>query len=145
MNGRCEWKGMEGPLWGTLLQASQRVEGRLENSLAGLGLSLAKLGVLDHLVKAGGPIPLGRLAERLSCVKSNMTQLVDRLEADGLVTRVNDPEDRRSVLASITKEGLKRYENGGRALAAEERELLRNFAEGEQEKLAVLLGRFAGE
>ena len=34
-----------------------------------------------------------------------MTQLVDRLEADGLVRRVADPTDRRSVKAEITDEG----------------------------------------
>ena len=41
------------------------------------------------------------LAERLTCAKSNVTQLVDRLEADGLVRRKLDPSDRRSRLAIV--------------------------------------------
>ncbi len=128
-------------LCGLLMSASQRVEARLEAALADTGLSLAKLGVLDHLVRAGTPLPLGRLAERRSCVKSNMTQLVDRLEADGLVKRVNDPEDRRSVLASITPEGRRRYEMGGRAIAAQEQELLRSFDRSERKQLTDFLQR----
>ncbi|HEY7393478.1 MAG TPA: MarR family transcriptional regulator, partial [Gemmatimonadaceae bacterium] len=52
------------------------------------------------------------LATRLSCVKSNMTQLIDRLEADGLVKRVDDPSDRRSVKAEITAEGAARQAEG---------------------------------
>ena len=37
-----------------------------------------------------------------------MTDVVDVLERDGLVKRVPDPEDRRSVLAVLTEEGLAR-------------------------------------
>ena len=31
----------------------------------------------------------------MTCVRSNITQLMDRLEADGLVRRIDDPSDRR--------------------------------------------------
>ena len=48
------------------------------------------------------------MSERFGCVKSNITQLVDRLEADHLVRRVPDPADRRSILAAITDEGRQR-------------------------------------
>lgn len=41
-----------------------------------------------------------------------MTQLIDRLEADGLVARVDDPNDRRSVKASITTKGAERQAAG---------------------------------
>ena len=79
------------------LRAAQFLEGRLEEAMADVGLSTARFGVLAQLAEAGEPLPLGVLAERLSCVRSNVTQLVDRLEADGLVRRVPDPSDRRSV------------------------------------------------
>ncbi len=130
------------PLLARLLHAAAGVEARLEAAVAATGLSLSKFAVLDQLVKVGEPLPLTRLAERLSCVKSNITQLIDRLEADGLVERVDDPEDRRSVLAAITKEGRHRYEMGAQALIAAERELLKSFKEGELELLSNLLDRF---
>jgi len=42
-------------------------------------------------------------------VRSNITQLVDRLESDGLVKRVDDPADRRAVLAAVTALGVERF------------------------------------
>ncbi|HSL69177.1 MAG TPA: MarR family transcriptional regulator, partial [Longimicrobiales bacterium] len=92
-----------------IIHAGHHVEHRLETALASVGLSLAKLGALRHLIESGEPLALGQLAERIACVKSNVTQLVDRLENDGLVKRVPDPNDRRSVLALVTDEGRERY------------------------------------
>src|SRR5436189_1616595 len=88
-----------------VLHASGVLESRVESRLSEVGLSLAKLAALHHLSRAGESLPLGQLAERLACVKSNVTQLVDRLEADGLVTRSHDPADRRSRLAVLTGKG----------------------------------------
>src|SRR6266571_4353207 len=92
-----------------VLHASSVVENRVEARLAEVGLSLAKLAALDRLAQAGESLPLGQLAERLACVKSNVTQLVDRLEADGLVSREADPNDRRSRIAVLTDAGKKAY------------------------------------
>src|SRR5215467_1298585 len=88
-----------------VLHASGVLESRVESKLSEAGLSLAKLAALHQLSRAGDSLPLGQLAERLSCVKSNVTQLVDRLEADGLVSRASDPSDGRSRLAVITDTG----------------------------------------
>lgn len=101
----------------SLLGAAHALEDRLEAGLAKVGLSMSKLGVLTQLVEARKPLALSELAARLSCVRSNMTQLVDRLEADGLVRRVDDPEDRRSVLAAVTPLGEQRQAAGSRELA----------------------------
>src|SRR5260370_19616303 len=88
-----------------VLHAANSVEARVEARLADVGLSLPKLAALHQLSQAGDSLPLGQLAERLACVKSNVTQLVDRLESDGLVTRAADPSDRRSRLALLTETG----------------------------------------
>lgn len=101
----------------SLLGAAHALEARIEERLGLVGLSMSKLGVLTHLVDAGTPLALSELAARLSCVRSNITQLVDRLEADGLVQRVNDPADRRSVRAAITGLGEQRQVAGARELA----------------------------
>lgn len=125
-----------------MLHAAALIETRLEAALSGTGLSLSKFAVLDRLMKAGEPLLLTRLAQQLSCVKSNITQLVDRLEAEGLVERKDDPEDRRSVLAVITHEGQHRHEVGERVLTAEAKELLKSFKEDELELLNKLLAKF---
>ena len=91
-----------------LIGVAREVEERLNAALDGHGLSMPKLTVLQILMNAGEPIALGVVSERFGCVKSNITQLVDRLEVDHLVRRGPDPSDRRSVLASITEEGRRR-------------------------------------
>ena len=101
----------------SLLGAAHALEDRIEQQLGQVGLSMSKLGVLTQLVEAGEPLALSELAARLSCVRSNMTQLVDRLEADGLVRRVDDPADRRSVLAAVTRLGEERQIAGAQELA----------------------------
>lgn len=96
----------------SLLHAAHALEERLESALGKVGLSMPKYSVLSELVTAREALSLSELASRLSCVRSNMTQLVDRLEADGLVRRVDDPGDRRSVKASLTDEGKARQAAG---------------------------------
>jgi DNA-binding MarR family transcriptional regulator len=119
-----------------VLEALGTIAGRLEAALEPVGLSLAKFGVLSKLVSADEPLPLSTLAERSACVRSNITQLVDRLEAEKLVVRVDDPHDRRLVRAALTAEGRSRQAAGARALAEVEREL---FASDQRESLVKLL------
>ena len=118
---------------------------RLEEALEPLGLSLAKLGALSKLVAAAEPLPLRTLAERLACVRSNITQLVDRLEAEKLVRRVDDREDRRSVLAELTAEGRSRHAAGLRALEKAERAALSGLSPKQQADLLRLLRSLRGE
>ncbi|MGW6598560.1 MarR family winged helix-turn-helix transcriptional regulator [Streptomyces sp. NPDC055036] len=51
------------------------------------------------------PLPMRRIARKLKCEPSNVTGIVDRLEARGLVERRPDPADRRVKLAAPTEEG----------------------------------------
>lgn len=101
-----------------MILAARRVEERLEAELAEVGLSGAKFGALDVLVDEGKPIILSELAAKLTCVRSNITQLVDRLEADGLVKRTDDPADRRAVYAEVSALGRKRHAAGAKVVNA---------------------------
>ena len=76
------------------------------------GLSEGRLHVLFQLAGAPGhKLPLGELAERLDVTPRNVTGLIDHLERDGLVERVDDPDDRRSTYARLTVAGGKRMES----------------------------------
>ena len=108
--------GTDDVLW-SLMGAARAVESRLEEALAQVDMSGPKLIALTHLVEADEPVPLGELAAQCACVRSNITQLVDRLEADKLVRRVDDPADRRSLRASITPLGRERQAAGARKVA----------------------------
>ncbi len=128
-------------LLSTVIHTAGIVQDRLEAALEPTGLSLAKLGALRHLAEANEPLALGQLAERIACVKSNVTQLVDRLEADQLVRRVPDPSDRRSVRAEITEEGRTRYQAGMTALNGAREEVLSELEVDERDQLQQLLTR----
>ncbi len=129
---------------GALLHAAHATEHELEVRLERLGLSLAKLAALKALADAGESLPLTRLADRLSCVKSNITQLVDRLEADGLVERQSDPSDRRARLAVLTRSGQAAYREGIKVERAAEQELLQKLTAAESRMLAGLLAKITG-
>ncbi len=73
-------------------------------------LSEGRLGVLFRLHRCGAT-PLGDLATDLGSTPRNITGLVDHLERDGLVERVPDQDDRRSVRANLTAAGRVRIES----------------------------------
>jgi DNA-binding MarR family transcriptional regulator len=104
-------------------------------------LSLPKLAALRALSAAGESLPLGQLADRLSCVKSNITQLVDRLEADGFVARAIDPNDRRSRLAVLTPRGRTACAEGSRIQEQTETELFGALSADEAHQLAALIAK----
>src|SRR5947199_1983739 len=122
-----------------LLHAAGSAEAFIDAKLAAAGLSIPKLAALQRLAEAGESLPLGQLAERLSCVKSNVTQLVDRLEADGFVSRAADPNDRRSRLAVLTAAGRKAYAKGSEIQHQAEKELFAVLSAEESKKLHELL------
>lgn len=111
-----------------LLDAARRIECRLEEALSGVGLSIAKYQALDVLVAAGEPTRLSALAGSLDCVRSNVTQLADRLESDGLIQRAASPDDRRAVHAVVTPLGRERHAAGAAAIRTLQSELAARVA-----------------
>src|SRR5437667_5874658 len=76
------------------------------------GLSEGRLHVLFQLAAAPDHrLPLGELAEQLEVTPRNVTGLIDHLERDGLVERIDDPQDRRSTYARLTPAGGRRLES----------------------------------
>jgi DNA-binding MarR family transcriptional regulator len=127
-----------------LMHAGKFTEMQLDAALAPTGLSGAKWNALRHLMRAEGQLPLGQLAIKLSCVKSNATQLVDRLEAEKLVCRLPDPDDRRSIRAEITAEGRRAFEMGQRVVELFKQQLLEDFSLEERLVLNRLLSKLGG-
>jgi DNA-binding MarR family transcriptional regulator len=128
-------------LYGLLLHAAGNAESHIESRLSIIGLSLPKLAALHQLVTADATLALGILAERLRCGKSNVTQLVDRLEIDGLVSRAPDPNDRRSRLAVITDAGRRLHSQGMKIQQEAERELFGVLTPDETAQLARIISK----
>ena len=123
-----------------LLKAAEVVQAKLEAGLGEAGLSMAKFSVLSQLAAEREPIALCELANRLSCVRSNVTQLIDRLEADGLVTRVADPQDRRSVRAALTPLGSERFSAGQLQVERVQRQFIERLGSEDRDHLLKGLG-----
>lgn len=82
----------------------QRSHQRMERWLEKHGLTEGRMQILMRL-RHQGDVPLGELAEGMRVSPRNVTGLVDNLERDGLVERVPDATDRRSVHAHLTERG----------------------------------------
>jgi DNA-binding MarR family transcriptional regulator len=136
-----------GPDQGTLfavMSASGRLQQRLEAALVAVGLSISKFDAMEQLIMARDPLTLGDLAGRLHCVRSNVTQLVDRLEAEGLVKRGSCPEDRRAVRAMPTPIGEERHAAGVTAIRAVQAEIADQLNATERTQLKALLSVLEG-
>jgi DNA-binding MarR family transcriptional regulator len=90
--------------WQLLMKFFFAQRGHLPSSGAEFELSPVQCHVL-HLIEPGRPLPMGRLAETLSCDASNVTGLVDRLESRGLVQRRPSAGDRRVKVLQLTPTG----------------------------------------
>ena len=123
-----------------LLEAAQSVQDRMASALAEVGLTPAKYQGIDALAKAGEPLTLSEFASRLRCVRSNITQLVDRLEADGLVERVDDPTDRRAIRAVVTPLGLERQAAGTEVVRRLQDEFAARMTASDRDLLQRVLG-----
>jgi DNA-binding MarR family transcriptional regulator len=108
-------------------------EAAAEHTLTGAQARLLGLLSLE-------PLPMRRLAQKLRCEPSNVTGIVDRLEARGLVERLPDPKDRRVKLAAATAEG-RRVARSLRESLDFAREPLAALSTGERESLRDLLRR----
>ena len=99
-------------------QVVRRLHRGTSEALAPLGLSRAQSRLVRLL--ADGPLRMAIIAERLSVVPRTVTDLVDGVEAAGLVERQPDPEDRRSTFVALTAGGrllLDRLEDARRESA----------------------------
>jgi DNA-binding MarR family transcriptional regulator len=123
----------------SVMRAQQVLLARLNEALRPFGLTFPRYEALMLLLfaRAGG-LPLGKVGERLQVHRTSVTNIVDKLEADGLVRRVPHAADRRTTLAEITDEGRRV------ALAATEAMHAAEFGlgaltEADQEKVTGLL------
>ncbi|MFF1904529.1 MarR family winged helix-turn-helix transcriptional regulator [Kitasatospora sp. NPDC058218] len=86
--------------------ASQAVDRLRSQGAGGRGLSAGALDVLARLgAAADDGLSIGELARAAGVSSRNVTGLVDTLEREGLVQRVQDQRDRRSVRGRITPAG----------------------------------------
>ena len=101
-------------------------------------LTVPQFGALEALHHLG-PLSLGELAEKLLVTGGNVTYVMDRLEAQGLVARYRSEDDRRVVRAKLTEKGRDLVSRVFPEHAAFIERLCRHLDHEQQEELRALL------
>ncbi|MUL49765.1 MarR family transcriptional regulator [Mycobacterium sp. CBMA293] len=107
------------------------------------GLQSGEFDVLAALRRSGHPFALqpSLLAEELMLSRAGMTSRLDRLEAAGLIRRVANPEDRRSISVELTNRGTELIDTVVTEHAANEEQLLSVLSKSDRAHLDRILRR----
>jgi DNA-binding MarR family transcriptional regulator len=90
----------------SIMRGQQIILARVDEALRPFELTFARYEALVLLTfSRRGSLPLGKMGERLMIHPTSVTNIVDRLEAQGLVRRLDHPTDRRTTLCEITDDG----------------------------------------
>lgn len=84
---------------------------RMEPAVRGCGLVSILQVVMLKVLQRQGPMRLVDLSRRMDVPASTLSELADRLVADGLATRAPNPDDRRSVVLAVTDAGSRTLED----------------------------------
>jgi len=126
---------------GRLLSIGRQLEGRANAALKPLGLHYTDLDVLATLRRGGRPYRRTptELRNAVLITSGAMTACLDRLEGNGLIARVADPQDRRSSAAELTTAGRKLIDKAIAVRFREAADAVASLSEGERTRLAALL------
>ncbi|MGF0520950.1 MarR family winged helix-turn-helix transcriptional regulator [Agrobacterium pusense] len=131
-------------LLGRLNRLTTHLAREVETVLLKHGLSSSAFDVLATLRRSGSPYRLspGDLLAMTMVSSGTMTNRIDQLEKAGFVKRIHNPNDRRSVLISLTEPGLSIVEEAVGAHVENQHRLVASLSEEERTTLNQLLKRF---
>ena len=99
-----------------IMRVQQILQATVDERLKPHGLSFARYEALVLLsFSQRGSLPMRMMGERLQLHPTSITNIVDRLEADGLARRLPHPSDRRTTLVELTDAGRERLTGGHRS------------------------------
>ena len=129
-------------LWLRLLTCTTLIEGEVRRRLRDeFDVTLPRFDLMAQVDKAREPMTLGELSRRMMVSNGNVTGLVERLVAQGLLERTPSPNDRRAQVIRLTDLGRAEF----RAMAAEHEawiaDLFGELTDRERNDLMRLLGR----
>jgi DNA-binding MarR family transcriptional regulator len=115
-----------------LVGASKLLHERFEDALAQQGITHAQFKTMMWIQQCGAAgTQLHQIATWLAVTPRNITGLVDALEAQGLVERVPDPQDRRAVIARLTPAGETRAQAARKVHERNLRQLMNALSDDE--------------
>lgn len=128
-------------LVGRLARLSRHLGQEMDKTFAAHDLNAASFDVLATLRRSGAPYRLspGDLLATTMVTSGTMTHRIDRLEREGLVTRIGNPDDARSVLIELTPEGLARIDAAVTDHTVAQTRLTAGLSPEEQAQMTALL------
>jgi DNA-binding MarR family transcriptional regulator len=129
-------------LWLRLLTCTQLIERRVRSRLRErFATTLPRFDLMAQLARHPEGLKMNELSRLLMVTGGNVTGIVDQLEGEGLVARVDEPADRRAFRIHLTKAGERSFTDMARAHEEWIVELLAGMTKREQDELLKLLAK----
>ncbi|ADU71822.1 MarR family winged helix-turn-helix transcriptional regulator [Pantoea sp. At-9b] len=130
-------------VFGRMLRIMKHLAKTRGEALAPFGFHEGEFDVLATLRRAGSPFCLSptQLYKSLLVTSGAMTHRLNRLEQVGLITRVADPADKRSMLVTLTAAGQEKIEQALQVHTQTQNTLLAALQPAQQQQLSALLSQ----
>ena len=127
-------------LWLRLLRASRAIEAELRQRLRlEFGVTLPRFDVMAALDRRPAGMTMTELSRFLMVSNGNVTGIIDRLVAEGMVVRTAHEADRRATFVKLTREGAEGFAAMAKAHEVWVNEILAGFSREDSEALVGLL------
>ncbi|OGA40472.1 MAG: MarR family transcriptional regulator [Betaproteobacteria bacterium RIFCSPLOWO2_12_FULL_68_19] len=129
-------------IWLRLLTCTQLIERQVRSRLRGqFDTTLPRFDLMAQLERHREGLKMNELSRLLMVTGGNVTAIVDQLEKEGLVERLDEPDDRRAFRIRLTRSGERGFADMARAHEEWVVELLAGLSRRDQEELLRLLAR----
>jgi DNA-binding MarR family transcriptional regulator len=129
-------------IWLRLLTCTQLIERQVRSRLRErFATTLPRFDLMAQLERHTGGLKMNELSRLLMVTGGNVTAIVDQLEHEGLVERLDDADDRRAFRIRLTRAGERGFAEMARAHEDWVVELLAGLSPREQEELLKLLAK----
>jgi DNA-binding MarR family transcriptional regulator len=129
-------------MWLRLLTCTNMIEGEIRRRLRDtFHVTLPRFDLMAQLDKNPGGMTLGELSSRMMVSNGNVTGLVERLLAQGLLDRRPSPSDRRAQLVSLSSEGRRAFRAMARTHENWIAEIFAGLSPGDIDDMMRLLGK----
>ena len=129
-------------IWLRLLTCTQLIERQVRSRLRSqFDTTLPRFDLMAQLERHREGLKMNELSRLLMVTGGNVTAIVDQLEKEGLVERLDEPADRRAFRIRLTKSGERTFIEMARAHEEWVVELLAGLSRRDQDELLRLLAR----
>jgi len=129
-------------LWLRLLTCTQLIEGEVRTRLRrDFAITLPRFDLMAQLERHPAGLRMGELSRRMMVTSGNVTGITDQLVDEGLVRRVESPDDRRAYLVKLTPAGKRSFDRMAKAHEQWVIELLAGLSTTDREQLNRLLAK----